>query len=117
MGSLIVENIKISTKEKEKGAKFDISFSPDPFISYVEIVKKINGVDAARIKVEFKIESDIQILDNKINLNDKKALVMGKMKSHITINLHSSAGALSEDRTLKEIKFESDLSDVALYLS
>ena len=84
LGQLIVDNIKISSKGKEKGVSFDLSFVLDPFNPYVEIVKKINQIDSVKIKVEFQIKSDVKLSNNKLIMNEQNSsLALGIMVIHI----------------------------------
>ena len=117
MGQLIVDNIKISTEGKEKGVTFDMAFVLDPFKPYVEIVKKINHVDSVKITVEFQIDSDVKLSGNRLTLDGQnRSLALGVMVIHILIAMSSSAGPITDERTLKEFEFEIDLSNKALQL-
>ncbi len=118
MGQMIVENIEIKTKGKEKSVKFDLGFVLDPIKPYVEIVKKVNEVDTVKIKTEFQLDSDVKLLDIKLTINDekKRILSLGNMVVHIKITLITS-GTISAEKILNKSQFEADLSDLKLTLS
>ncbi len=116
MGELIVENIQIKTKGKEKSAKFDLSFTPDSFYPYVEIVKKINGNDSIKIKIEFQIDSDIHLNENNIKIGKKKVLGLGHMIVHMVMYMTSPLLNMSNKKISRELEFETDLSEIRIEL-
>ena len=121
-GQLLIDNIRIQTGEIEKSVKFDLEFTMDPIKPYVEFVKKINGVEALKIKALFQIDSDVKISDLGFLSNEnKKVLHFGNLLVRLKIsflNVRGFNGAISigEPKELKEIGFEKDLSEIKLSL-
>lgn len=121
-GQLLIDNIRIQTGGIEKSVKLDIGFTMEPIKPYVEFVKKINGIEALRVKALFQIDSDVRMSDLEFLSDEyKKVLHFGNLLVHLKISLLNvksfhNAISIDEPKELKEVEFEKDLSEIELSL-
>lgn len=132
-----VENIKIETRDKEKQATFDVSFVMDSIKPYVLYIKKINRSSVLQLKTVFQIDSDVTLskvgltvkeetAPDQDTINKKKKVIgLNTMTVHGSISLLKLAGSTpianvsvnpDKPKTLKELEFEADLSQISFNL-
>ena len=136
-GQASVENIKIRTQGKEKQATFDVSFVMDSIKPYVSYIKKINHSPVLQLKTIFQIDSDVTLSNigltvkeettpDQDTINSKKKVIgLSTMTVHGSISLLKLVTSTpivnvsvntDKPKTLKEFKFEADLSKISFNL-